>query len=143
MTTSAQDIIRYLDLAPHPEGGWYRQTWIADAEPGARPSGTAIYFLLAKGERSHWHRIDATEIWIFNAGAPLRLQLSDDGVAMRDRVLGPNLTTDEAPQAIVPPHCWQAAESLGPWTLVTCTVSPGFQFEHFELAPPDWTPGAR
>jgi len=141
MTLSAHEIIRKLNLAPHAEGGWYKETWRADAPPGVRPSGTAIYFLLAAGERSHWHRIDAAEIWIFNAGAPLRLELSEDGKISREITLGADLARDARPQAIVPPRCWQAATSLGSWTLVTCAVSPGFQFERFELAPPGWAPG--
>lgn len=132
---SAQDIIRHLNLAPHPEGGHYRQTWIAD-EAG-RPSGTCIYFLLGDGESSHWHRVDATEIWHFYAGAPLLLSLSasDRGPAT-DQMLGPDLFAGEVPQIIVPPDHWQAARSTGGWTLVGCTVSPAFQFEGFTLAPP-------
>ena len=140
MILSAEEIIRRLNLNRHPEGGWYKETWRAPATQGMRPSGTAIYFLLSADERSHWHRIDATEIWIYNAGAPLQLELSDDGQTTRNERLGPDLANGEAPQAMVPPYCWQAASSLGAWTLVTCTVSPGFQFEHFELAAPDWAP---
>lgn len=131
---TAQEIIETLKLERHPEGGWYRQTWVAEA--GDRPSGTCIYFLLAAGERSHWHRVDATEIWLYHAGAPLVLSLSatDEGPA-RDHLLSPDLTK-AAPQIIVPAHHWQAARSTGEWTLVSCTVSPGFQFEGFELAEP-------
>lgn len=139
----AQDIIARLELKPHPEGGWYRETWRADAAGGARAVGTAIYFLLEKGQRSHWHRVDAAEIWHYYAGAPLRLELSDDGEIVRALTLGPDLAAGERPQIIVPPHAWQAAESLGEWTLVGCTVSPAFEFSGFELAPPDWAPGAR
>lgn len=132
---SAQDIIRHLDLSPHPEGGHYRQTWIGD-EAG-RPSGTCIYFLLGAGERSHWHKVDATEIWHHYAGAPLILSLSenDAGPAM-DHVLGPDLFAGQSPQIIVQPHHWQAAHSTGNWTLVGCTVSPAFDFSGFTLAPP-------
>lgn len=128
-------LIAHLDLAPHPEGGWYRQTWVAEAEDGARPSGTCIYFLLKAGEASHWHRVDAVEIWHYYAGAPLALSISEtaDGPA-RDHTLGPDLMAGEAPQLIVPDGHWQAARTLGPWTLVGCTVSPGFRFEGFELA---------
>ncbi|MGS4947740.1 cupin domain-containing protein [Meridianimarinicoccus sp. RP-17] len=134
---TADDIITALNLAPHPEGGHYRQTWVADASPGERPAGTAILFLLKRGEASHWHRVDATEIWHFHAGAPLVLRLSatDHGPATRHR-LGPNLAAGESPQVIVPTGHWQAAESTGDWTLVGCTVSPGFRFDGFTLAEP-------
>ena len=131
----ADALIARLALAPHPEGGWYRQTWVAEG-PG-RPAGTAIYFLLKAGERSHWHRVDATEIWHFHAGAPLLLRLAqtEDGPAER-LMLGSDLAAGEEPQRIVPAHWWQAAETTGDWTLVGCTVSPGFRFEGFELAAP-------
>ena len=134
---TADELIATLNLAPHPEGGWYRQTWIAEAPSGERPSGTAIYFLLKAGERSHWHRVDATEIWLYHAGAPLMLSLaaSEQGPA-QDLVLGPDFTKGHAPQRLVPPHHWQAARSTGDWTLVSCTVSPGFDFAGFTLAPP-------
>lgn len=131
---TAEEIIRHLELEPHPEGGWYRQTWIADT-PG-RASGTCIYFLLKSGERSHWHRVDATEVWLWHAGAPLVLSMSatDTGPAT-DHLLTPDLRAG-APQLIVPPGWWQAARSTGEYTLVSCTVSPGFRFEGFELALP-------
>ncbi|MEO9684995.1 MAG: cupin domain-containing protein [Tateyamaria sp.] len=131
---TAQEIIDTLNLSPHPEGGHYRQTWVA--QNAGRPSGTCIYFLLAQGESSHWHKVDATEIWLYHAGAPLILSLSatDDGPAI-DHVLGPDLNS-AAPQIIVPEQHWQAARSTGDYTLVSCTVSPGFQFEGFTLAPP-------
>lgn len=134
---TADEIIQKLDLAPHPEGGWYRQTWIS--EDGPRPSGTCIYFLLKAGERSHWHRVDATEIWHFYAGAPLILRVAehDEGPALT-LLLGSDLAAGLAPQRIVPAGHWQSAESTGDWTLVGCTVSPAFQFEGFELAPPDF-----
>jgi len=130
---TAQEIIDRLNLTPHPEGGHYRQTWVASNE--GRPSGTCIYFLLAAGEASHWHKVDATEIWMYHAGAPLILWLSSDqdGPA-RDHRLTPDLTAG-APQIIVPAHHWQAARSTGAYTLVSCTVSPGFQFDGFTLAP--------
>ena len=131
---SAGDIIRHLDLAPHPEGGHFRQTWIADSE--GRPAGTCIYFLLARDERSHWHKVDATEIWHYYAGAPLVLSMSEtDAGPAQDHMLGPALFDGQAPQIIVPPHYWQAARSTGYWTLVGCTVSPAFRFDGFELAP--------
>ncbi len=141
MTMTADDVIKHLDLAPHPEGGWYRETWRAEAASGTRASGTAIYFLLAKDQQSHWHKVDATEIWLYHAGAPLRLDLSDDAKTVRAVTLGADLMNGEQPQAIVPPACWQAAQSLGEWTLVSCIVSPGFDFRGFELAPPEWKPG--
>lgn len=135
---TADQIIAQLNLSPHPEGGHYRQTWIADAETAGRPSGTCIYFLLKAGERSHWHRVDATEIWLWHAGAPLVLSISaTDAGPARDHLLTPDLTRG-APQLIVPEHHWQAARSTGDYTLVSCTVSPGFQFDGFELAAPDF-----
>jgi hypothetical protein len=136
MTLTARDIVQRLGLAPHPEGGWYRQTWVEPASEG-RPAGTAIYYLLAAGQRSHWHRVDATEIWHFYAGAPLVLSVTGDAAGPADDVtLGADLAAGEVPQAIVPKDAWQAARSTGDWTLVGCTVSPGFRFEGFELAPP-------
>jgi hypothetical protein len=141
MALSADEIIEHLKLRPHPEGGWFRETWRAEAANGERPSGTAIYYLLKAGERSHWHRVDAVEIWHYYAGAPLRLSLSQDGKTSCVETLGADLNKGEAPQIIVPKDYWQAAESLGDWTLVGCTVSPGFHFGGFELAAKDWTPG--
>lgn len=132
---SAEDIIAKLGLRPHPEGGWYRQTWVGPVVEG-RASGTAILFLLQTGERSHWHRVDADEIWLWHAGAPLVLSLGQD--AASDVRLGPEVLGDQVVQAVVPAGWWQAARSLGDWTLVSCTVSPGFRFEGFELAPSDW-----
>jgi uncharacterized protein len=138
---TARDVIRLLDLKPHPEGGHYRQTFRDAREvDGARAASTAIYFLLARGERSHWHRVDAAEVWHFYAGAPLALEVAD-GAGRRERhILGGNLAGGERPQAIVPAQAWQAAQSLGEWTLVGCTVAPGFEFARFELAPKEWTP---
>ena len=136
----AKEIIAALSMQPHPEGGWYVETWRAEAQKGARGSGTAIYYLLEAGQRSHWHRIDAAEIWHFYAGAALQLSISKDGQEATPHTLGPDVLSGARPQIIVPPHAWQAAESLGPWTLVGCTVSPGFQFEHFEMAPAGWAP---
>jgi predicted cupin superfamily sugar epimerase len=136
---SADDIIARLGLVPHPEGGHYRETFRDAAPDGGRAASTAIYFLLKRGERSHWHRVDAVEIWHYHAGAPLRLDIAD-GETRESIVVGPNLAAGERPQGIVPAHAWQAAESLGDWTLVGCTVAPGFDFAGFELAPPGWTP---
>jgi uncharacterized protein len=141
VTLSARDIIALLDLKPHPEGGHYRQTWKADAPQGVRAAGTAIYFLLAEGEVSHWHRVDAGEIWHWHRGAPIELTLSADGAKVETVTLGPDLIAGERPQIIVEKGVWQTAKSLGAWTLVSCTVSPGFEFQGFELAPPDWKPG--
>src|SRR5579871_6571270 len=137
---SAADIIARLALKPHPEGGHYRETFRdSRLDNDGRARSTAIYFLLARGERSHWHRIDAAEVWHFYAGAPLSLEIAADG-QITQVMLGSNLAAGEAPQAIVPPGAWQAAESRGEWTLVGCTVAPAFQFERFELAPPGWRP---
>jgi predicted cupin superfamily sugar epimerase len=136
---TADEVVANLGLAPHPEGGWYRQTWQAAAAPGDRSAGTAIFYLLAAGQRSHWHRVDATEIWHFYAGGPLTLRMSETGAGpARAVTLGPDLSAGQQPQAIVPPDWWQAAESTGNWTLVGCTVSPGFRFEGFELAPAEF-----
>jgi hypothetical protein len=137
--TEAERIIAKLGLQPHPEGGWYRQTWQGPHlhnRADARASGTAILFLLQKGERSHWHRVDADEIWIFNAGAPLILSVGDTSAT--DIRLGPDVLSGDTTQALVPKGQWQAARSLGDWTLVTCTVSPGFRFAGFELAAPEF-----
>lgn len=135
---TADDIIAHLNLAPHPEGGWYRQTWTETEDGPVRSSGTSIYFLLKAGEASHWHRVDATEIWHYYAGAPLELRLAagDAGPATR-HLLTPNLS-DGAPQIIVQKDFWQAAATTGDYTLVGCTVSPGFSFSGFTLAPPEF-----
>lgn len=135
----ADDIVDLLDLQPHPEGGRFAETWRAASADGHRASGTAIYFLLRAGEESHWHRVDATEIWHHYAGAPIRLRTAR-GDSVEERILGSDLAAGARPQLVVEPHEWQAAASLGSWTLVGCTVSPGFDFDGFELAPPDWSP---
>jgi predicted cupin superfamily sugar epimerase len=138
---TAAEIIARLDLKPHPEGGHYRETFRDTGEDAAgRSRSTAIYFLLARGERSHWHRIDAVEVWHYYAGATLTLRIADD-TGQRSVKLGADLAAGEDPQAVVPVYAWQAAESNGEWTLVGCTVAPGFEFSKFELAPKDWTPG--
>lgn len=136
---TAADIIRLLDLKPHPEGGHFRETFRDAATVNGRAASTAIYFLLRRGERSHWHRVDAAEAWHFHAGAPLRLSINAAG-ATRTVTLGSDLVAGERPQAVVPARAWQAAESLGDWTLVGCTVAPGFDFAGFELAPPGFSP---
>ncbi len=135
-----EDIVEILGLAPHPEGGYYRETWRHMASEGERGAGTAIYFLLTQERASHWHRVDAAEIWHFYAGAPLELSISTDGSAGSRHVLGADLGAGARPQLVVPPGAWQSARTLGAWTLVGCTVSPAFEFARFELAPPDWTP---
>ena len=140
MSLTAADIIRLLELQPHPEGGHYRETF-RDTQTidGKRAASTAIYFLLARGERSHWHRVDAVETWHWHAGAALHLDIHEDGTRSLVK-LGPDLASGERPQGVVPKGAWQAAQSLGEWTLVGCTVAPGFQFEGFELAPKGWEP---
>jgi hypothetical protein len=149
---TASDVIRLLDLKPHPEGGHFRETFRDALSPYPPPqagegrvgvgraASTAIYFLLARGERSHWHRVDAVEVWHWYAGAPLMLEIAP-AQGRRERVtLGADLAAGERPQAVVPAHAWQAAATLGEWTLVGCTVAPGFEFTRFELAPKGWTP---
>ncbi|BBK40184.1 cupin [Allostella vacuolata] len=133
----AEAIIVALGLQPHPEGGRYAETYRHAPPGGGRGAMTAIYFLLRRGERSHWHRVDADEMWHWYAGAPLRLSIAGAG-GRRDPVLGPDLAAGARPQLLVPAGDWQAAESLGAWTLVGCTVAPAFEFAGFELAPPGW-----
>ena len=136
---NADEIIARYGLVPHPEGGHYRETYRAQPEGGGRGAVTSIYYLLRAGEVSHWHRIDAVEIWHYHAGAALRLDLSLDGVATTSHRLG---VGDGAwPQVTVPVRAWQSARSEGAWTLVGCTVAPAFAFAGFELAPPGWRPG--
>ncbi|WP_443969949.1 cupin domain-containing protein [Sphingobium sp. CR28] len=141
--SSARDLIAALGLAPHPEGGWYRETWRALSPPGDRANATAIHFLLEAGQRSHWHTVDAAEIWLWHAGSPLALLTApgEDGPVSRV-TLGGDVLAGQAPQHVVAPGHWQAAESLGEWSLVSCVVSPGFDFAGFVLAPLDWAPGA-
>ena len=139
---NAEDLIAALGMAPHPEGGHYAETFRDIPPGGGRPVSTAILFLLRAGEVSHWHRVtDAVEIWHWHAGAPLRLSQSGDGRHMAQAVLGADVLAGQSPQLVVPANHWQAAESLGAWTLVGCTVAPGFEFARFELAPPGWAPG--
>lgn len=139
---SAEEIIRRLGLEPHPEGGFFRETF---RDPlvleGGRAASTAIHYLLPAGAVSAWHRVlDASEVWHFYAGAPLELRLSEDGSAARTLRLGVNFEAGELPQIVVPSGCWQSAKSLGDWTLVGCTVAPGFEFSAFEMAPAGWEP---
>jgi predicted cupin superfamily sugar epimerase len=138
---SATDVIARLELRPHPEGGHYRETFRdTRTDASGRALSTAIYFLLKRGERSHWHRIDAVEVWHFYAGDPLTLRIAHDGGVQHTIRLGPDAAADQRPQAIVPAQAWQAAETNGDWTLVGCTVAPGFDFATFELAPKGWSP---
>lgn len=139
---SADDVIARLMMKPHPEGGCYAETFRDSAMRNGRPASTAIYYLLQKGERSHWHRIDAVEIWHYYAGDPLKLSVADE-TGVRDIILGPDIAQGERPQGVVPIRAWQAAEPLGEWTLVGCTVAPGFDFAGFELAPADWSPDGK
>jgi uncharacterized protein len=140
MALTATDIIAQFKLQPHPEGGHYRETFRDPrTDANGRAVSTAILFLLARGERSHWHRVDAAEIWHHYAGAALLLEIVEDGRRQSVR-LGSDIAAGETPQAIVPAHAWQAAHSTGAWTLVGCTVAPGFDFAGFELAKPDFVP---
>ena len=140
---SAADVIRILDLKPHPEGGHYRETYRDDSGDNARAHSTAIYFLLANGEMSRWHRVDAAEVWHWHAGAPLALSIAPPEGAVLEVRLGVDLEAGERPQGVVPPGYWQSAASLGDWTLVGCTVAPGFLFEKFELAAEGFSPPRR
>jgi predicted cupin superfamily sugar epimerase len=131
-------LIAELDLAPHPEGGWYRETMRQPSPDGGRGLATAILFLLEEGQRSHWHRVDAAELWLWHAGAPLTL-LIDDGEA-RQILLGGDPLAGQSPQALVPAGAWQSAEARNGWALVSCVVTPAFDFAGFELAPAGWSP---
>ncbi|MFO1039387.1 MAG: cupin domain-containing protein [Geminicoccaceae bacterium] len=139
----AQSVIEKFKMRPHPEGGWYVETHRDCGDEGGRGAVTAIYFLLEAGQRSHWHRVDATEIWLWHAGAPLQLDIAADAgtTDLHNVTLGPDVAAGQAPQGVVPKATWQSAESLGDWTLVSCVVAPAFDFAGFELAPPGWAPG--
>ncbi|KQW40424.1 cupin domain-containing protein [Rhizobacter sp. Root404] len=139
MSNDPTDLIRRLSLAPHPEGGWYRETWRAPAGPDGRAAGTSILFLLEHGQRSHWHRVDAAELWIYQAGTPPTLRVADES-GTRAIVIGVDAAAGQQPQHVVPPGHWQAAEAGEGWCLVACVVVPGFEFAGFELAPPGWAP---
>ena len=136
-----ETIIERLGMTAHPEGGWYVETWRADGPDGERAAASAILFLLGAGERSHWHRVDADEIWQWSGGDPLELRIWPEGASAVEVVrLGGDVAADAAPQAVVPAGAWQAARSLGDWSLVGCIVAPAFRFEGFTLAPPEWEP---
>ena len=138
---TADEVIAVLDLQPHPEGGHFAEIHREAAPGGGRGAVTSIYYLLKAGEMSAWHKVDATEIWHYYAGAPLTLTISADGSAVARHLLGPDLSAGARPQAVVPPNAWQSARSEGEWTLVGCTVAPAFEFGGFELAPKGWEPG--
>lgn len=136
-----QELVRLLDLAPHPEGGWYKQTFEAAKTSDGRASSTVIHFLLAADQVSAWHQVDADEAWFWHAGAPLVLtEASSDGVGIGSVQLGPDIRIGQKPHHVIRADRWQAAESLGAWTLVSCMVAPGFQFSGFKLAPDNWLP---
>ena len=139
---TARDVIRLLKLEPHPEGGHFRETFRDERTHAGRSHGTAIYYLLAGEDMSRWHRVDASEIWHWYAGAPLALRIAAPNASATETILGSDLRANERPQALVPANHWQSAISLGPWTLVGCTVAPGFEFAHFEMAPEGWEPPA-
>ncbi|MFC4271486.1 cupin [Sneathiella chungangensis] len=143
MTLTAADIIRNLDMKPHPEGGHFVETFRDNLTlPGQdRAMSTAIYYLLERGERSHWHKVDAVEIWHYYAGAPLVLSIAAEDAPGEEWMLGPDILAGERPQIIIHRGSWQSAHSTGDWTLVGCTVAPGFEFTGFEMAPRDWSPG--
>lgn len=131
---TANEVIRLLQLEAHPEGGYYRETFRDSNKTGERSASTAIYFLLKQGEISRWHRIDSVEVWHWYGGAPIRLQIRNADGSVETVLLGNDLLKNERPQVIIPAYAWQTAESLGDWTLVGCTVAPGFEFTGFELA---------
>ena len=142
MMMNPEDIIAALQLEPHPEGGWYRETYRAKAVGFERATSTAIYYLLKAGERSHWHRVtDANEIWNWHAGSALRPSISSDGQTEISITLGADLARGEQPQAVVHQRAWQAAEPIDGWCLVSCIVAPGFEFDGLEMAPDGWSPG--
>ena len=140
--TPAAEVIEALGLKPHPEGGWFRETFRDDAGDGGRAVSTAIFYLLEAGQVSAWHRVrDAVEVWHHYAGGPLELGLAAPDGPRHQQILGPDIFSGQTPQLVVPAGWWQSARPLGPWTLVGCTVAPGFEFASFELAPEGWAPG--
>ncbi len=141
---TAADVVALLDLQPHPEGGHYRETFRdTRTDAAGRSLSTAIYYLLGVGEVSDWHKVDASEMFHWHAGAPMVLTLSSNGHDAEAHILGPELKAGQRPQLLVPQGWWQTATSLGAWTLVGCTVAPGFEFSGFEMAPPGWRPTPR
>jgi predicted cupin superfamily sugar epimerase len=144
MTEVWREVVARFGMAAHPEGGWYVETWRSAAVDGGRPVASAILFLLAVGETSHWHRVDADELWEYSAGDALELLIATDrpGAGIERHRLGPDITTGDEAQVVVPAGAWQAARPLGAWTLVGCVVAPAFTFDGFELAPDGWEPKA-
>ncbi len=138
---TASEIISLLNLEPHPEGGWYRQTFADQPDATGRPLSTAIYYLLEGGKRNTWHRVDSVEIWHWYAGDKMRIEVSRDGKQRSEQILGPDLIAGERPQIRIAGNHWQRTTCLGDWSLIGCTVTPGFQFSKFELAEPGWEPG--
>lgn len=138
---SAAEVVALLGLEPHPEGGFFRQTFADAADATGRPFSTLIYYLLTERQAGAWHRVDSAEVWHFYAGAPMTLRISQDGKSVSEHALGTDLAAGERPQLVIPPHAWQQAICLGDWSLVGCTVAPGFQFSSFEMAEPGWEPG--
>jgi predicted cupin superfamily sugar epimerase len=135
-------MIDALGLRPHPEGGWYAETWRAPAGRGERPTSSAILYLLRSGEESRWHRVDADEIWQFVAGDGLELRVATtDRSPVVTHRLGGDVVAGDEPQVVVPAGAWQAARPLREWTLVGCIVAPAFSFDGFDLAPDGWEPG--
>ncbi len=146
MSDSAQNLIEQLGLAAHPEGGWYKETWRGGPGPDGRAAGTAIIFLLKSGEASHWHTVDAAELWLWQSGDPVELRLAaGDAGPVRSVILGADVAAGQQLQGLVAPHEWQAARPHGApvhgYSLVSCVVVPGFDFAGFTLAPPGWEPG--
>lgn len=140
MTSSAEEVVERLNLKPHPEGGWYRETWRDQQGGDSRGRGSLILYLLSRGQKSHWHRIDATEIWLYQGGGSLHLHKWKGDSPVVTETLGSDLSNGEVPQAIIEPHEWQAAETDSDYVLVACAVVPGFSFAEFDMAPPGWSP---
>lgn len=140
-TLSAGEVIALLGLEPHIEGGFYRQTFADLPDASGRPISTLIYYMLTNNQTGAWHRVDSAEVWHWYGGAPMLLSISRDGRTITDHRLGMDLSGGQRPQAVVPPQAWQRARAEGAWSLIGCTVAPGFQFSKFEQAPPGWQPG--
>ena len=142
---TAEQLIDALALAPHPEGGWYRETWRADADPGERAAASAVYYVIQPGQRSHWHRVDAHEIWLWHGGDPIDVMVADDDSSPSRKVrLGGNIDRGEQPQLVIPAGKWQSADPVAGeagYSFISCIVAPAFEFSGFELAPPGWSPG--
>jgi len=142
---TADDLIQALSLEPHPEGGWFRETWRAEAEPGERAAASAVLYVLQPGQRSNWNRVDAHEMWLWHGGDPLDVSIAEsDSGPVRTVRLGGRITTGEQPQLIVPAGWWESAEPAAGdagYALISCIVAPAFEYSGFELAVPGWAPG--